>query len=491
MKIKNLIAIAAVSMCFVACDDTTDGIGTSLINGADHLNVSSASFTVTSRSVKADSVLSRNTTAYIGKVRDPETGSYVTGNSMLQFHIQEDYSFPDKENIVSIINGDSVRGVVRADSCELHLYFTQWYGDSLATMRMRVAEMGRPMEENVDYYSNYDPEEHGYLRNDGHQLTADKVYTIEDLSRSASERNNSNYMSNITIRLNSPYTDKDGNTYNNLGTYLMSKYYEDASNYKNSYNFIHRVFPGVYIKSIGGLGSMTYVTLSAIDIYFHYYDAENDTVQSGVSVFSGTDEVLQTTHITNDDASIERLVSDNTCTYLKTPAGIFTELTLPVEEIMNGHENDSINQAKLVLNRINNSSTSKYSLDVPRTLLLIPKDSLKSFFANRDIADYKTSFLASWGYSSSSSSSSYANSYTFHNIGGLISAMYRCDRSSADWNKAIVVPVNTQYSTQSTTSVLAEVTHNMGLTSTRLIGGSENPNDPIKIDIIYTKFSEQ
>ena len=45
------------------------------------------------------------------------------------------------------------------------------------------------------------------------------------------------------------------------------------------------------------------------------------------------------------------LREDNTCTYLKTPAGIFTEVTLPVDEISTSHSTDSLLTAKIVFQR--------------------------------------------------------------------------------------------------------------------------------------------
>lgn len=55
-------------------------------------------------------------------------------------------------------------------------------------------------------------------------------------------------------------------------------------------------------------------------------------------------------------------------------------MTLPIDDIMMNHKNDTINTAKVSLTRINNSVNSKYSLGIPQKLLMIPKDSLYSFF---------------------------------------------------------------------------------------------------------------
>lgn len=480
MKLSYLSSLAVALLLFVSCDDSTDEIGTSLINKMDNIEVSTDTFTVTSRSIIADSVLSRNTIGYLGKVRDPETGTYITCDYMTQFHIPEDYSFPNQDSIKSVLDGKVV-----ADSCELKLYYSTFYGDSLASMKVTAYEMASPFSESDKYYSNFNPlnsESGSLIREDG--IHQNKIYSLTDLSVDKDTRYDEDYLSNVCIRLDNEYTDADGNTYNNFGTYVMRKYYEHPEYFKNSYNFIHNVVPGFYFKSQSGLGSMAYISASQLNIYFRYTyttttSAGNDTVKTtvGVASFAGTEEVLQFSHVSNDKNIISQLAADNSCTYLKTPAGIFTELTLPVEEIMKGHENDSINTAKVVLTRINNSVTSDYSLDIPQTLLMIPATEKHTFFENNKIADSETSFIATF-------SSTY-NTYTFSNIESLIRHMDASDKTNEEWNKVVIVPVTTTYNSS---SELVKVAHDMSMTSTKLVGGSENPYKPLKLSVIYSHF---
>ncbi len=499
MKLKFFSVVTIVSaMMFTACDETTDTIGTSLTDKMDMLEVSTDTFELTSKSVVVDSVLSRNTTGYLGKIKDPETGNYITCDFMAQFGTLEDYELPEIDSIASLSEAfnendsreDMINKIV-ADSCHIRLFYTSYYGDSLATMNMTAYEMSKPMEENKKYYSNFDPKEE-YVGNDGMKIN--KTYTLVDLSISDDERaDESSYTSNIKINLNQPYTDKNGKTYNNFGTYIMRKYYENPEYFKNSYNFIHNVCPGFYFEINDGLGSMAYVSVSQLNIYFKY---KNDSTYIGTSTFAGTEEVLQTTNIVNDDKSLDNLAEDNTCTYLKTPSGIFTELTLPVDEVRRGHENDTLNTAKLVLTRLNNKTHSEYALDVPTTLLMIPSDSINSFFENEDIVDYQRSFIATYDGASSSSAHNY-NTYTFDNISGMISSMYNAKNTGLadnpnwideheNWNKVVIIPVSV---TTNSSSQIVKVVHDMSLTSTRLVGGSANPNAPITLTVVYSKFN--
>lgn len=482
-----LYAVIAIMSCitFASCDDTTDTIGNSLTDGMDMLEVTTDTFNVTTRSIVADSVLSRSTTGYLGKIRDLETGNYITGDFMAQFSTLENYNLPEKDSIVSLQNGEVI-----ADSCSIRLFYTDYYGDSLATMNLTAYEMKEPLKESVKYYSNFDPIAEGLIRNDG--MKVNKTYTLTDLSVSDEDRADADsYTPNIKINLNKPYTDKNGVTYNNYGTYIMRMYYEDPSRFKNPYNFIHEVCPGFYFKINDGLGSMAYITVSQLNIFFRY---KNDSTYIGTSSFSGTEEVLQTTNISNDKQSMADLASDNTCTYLKTPAGIFTEITLPIDEITANHSNDTINTAKISLTRINNSTHNEYSLSAPSTLLMIPKDSIYSFFENENIPDYKKSFIATYA--------SKTNNYTFNNISGIITYMADIKKKGIasdpdwitkhpDWNKVVVIPISTTTVTINNTVSIVKVEHDMSLTSTKLVGGSDNPNEPVKINVIYSKFNHK
>ena len=294
-------------------------------------------------------------------------------------------------------------------------------------------------------------------------------------------------MNNICIRLNEPYTDKNGVTYNNFGTYILRQFYDHPEYFRNSFTFNNNVLPGFFFKCTGGIGSMAYISVPQLNIYYRMYKENGTKTSNNVTLFNGTEEILQTTTVTNDKEVLAQLVDDNSCTYIKSPSGIITELTLPVDEIMAGHENDTINSAKIVLNRVNNTNWSNYSLPSPSTLLMLETDSVKSFFENKKLANYKTSYLASYASST--------NRYTFGNISNLIASMYNAKteglKSDADWvahhpnwNKVYVIPVKTDYMSYNSSAVLTSVTNDMSLTSARLQGG----NTPISVNVIYSKF---
>ncbi len=486
MKIRILAAFILASLLFAACDDTTDSIGSSLTADEDKVLVKTDSFYVATRTIIADSVLSRSVIGSLGKVKDPETGAYLTANYMTQFGTLSNYKLPDAKYILSMQDGNVV-----ADSCDIRLFFDKYYGDTLSVMKMTASEMARPMKENVNYYSNFDPAKEGFLRENG--LKKNKSYALRDMSTDRYV-SNSNYYPDIRIFLNEPYTDSNGVTYNNYGTYVMRKYYENPGWFKNSITFINNICPGFYFEMKDGLGSIAYIRNCELNVYFTYKDAVKDTVLVGTSTFAGTEEVLQTTFLKNDMKALESMANDKTCTYIKSPAGMFTELTLPVEDIYRGHENDTLNSAKILMTRINDKTTySQFNFGTPEKVLMVRADSMYTFFNDNKIADNVTSYISSY--------SMKENGYLYSNISSLISDMNRVMKSgmakdsawkekNPNWNKVVLIPVTTTSVIIDGEEKITRVMHDMRLKGTRLVGGSESNNGNVRISVVYSKFNK-
>ena len=62
------------------------------------------------------------------------------------------------------------------------------------------------------------------------------------------------------------------------------------------------------------------------------------------------------------------------------------------------------------------------------------------------------------------------------------------DRSKEDWNKVVIIPVTASYNTSGSTVELISVNHDMSMSTTRLVGGSDSKYGDIEISVIYSKF---
>lgn len=491
MKILRLLTVLVIAaLTFAACDDTTEGIGGSITNKIDNINISNSAFNVTTKSIVADSVLSRNNTGLIGKMKDPETGNYVKGDYMTQLSVLPTFSV-DTLDYIKQAN----KGSIEADSCYLLVSYNASYGDTIAPMKVTAYEMTKPMAEDKEYYSNYDAFKEGWVSENNQHWSSN--YNLSNTSD----------VKNFKIYLNKPYTTKDGKTYKNYGSYIMQTYAEHPEYFKTNYKFLHNVCPGFYIKNVGGTGNMAKIWNTELIFYWTRHktiNKDSTAVSIGYNRFDGTEEVLQLNKIENDTENLKKLASkyQEKCTYLKSPAGIFTEVTLPIEDIMKGHEKDTLNTATISFPRLNNDNEDNpYNFATPSTILMVQKDSLQSFFEKSKLADNRTSYTASY-----SSTGSYKNAYTFQNIANLVSAMYKNKGKGENWNKVVLVPVNVITTTQGYTTVISKINHDMSLASTRLIVGTNDPDKdyttdkktgkkvasgPIRIKVIYSKFKEE
>lgn len=462
-----------------ACDDSTMDLGYSIVPTQDELTITAETFSVPSHTIVVDSVLARTGTGYLGKYRDPETGAYITQNFLSQINMLEGIVLDSIENM------HKEDGKVVADSCFIRLFLNGFYGDSLNLMKMTCYELAKPIDESANLYTNFNIEDPqaGYIRADG--MKAERAWVVDDLNYSDTVRADA-YGRFIISPLNHQYTDRNGRKYTNYGSYLLQTYYEHPEYYKNAYEFNHHVCPGFYFKTTNGIGTVAKISLSDISIYYRYliqkYDSVQkkmvDTLSTRAVIFYGTNEVRQITQINNDKSRLKELAEDNTCTYLKTPAGLFTEITLPIDEIFKGHENDSLNIMELTLERYNNKTLGqKFSQGPPMSVMLIQKENIMNFFEKSGIIDNETTFLATL-------STDY-NTYTFANIAQLATAMYnekKAGKVSEDWNKAIIIPVSVWNENS--------VSHLMEMSSTRLVGGSENPISPIQVKVTYSSFKK-
>ena len=476
-KYFGLLMLSAL-LGMQSCNEDTGSLG--IPSETDIIIPDDSIFNVFTNSLVLDSILSTSYTSYLGDIRDPETGTRIKADFAAQFHTFENYMFPRRE-LLFPQDGRSHSGEpISCDSCEIRLYFSSHFGREDNPMKLEVYPLSkeRIIEEGKDYYTNTDLAQ---FVEPGAKPIATKVFTPADYILSDAERTSTSHNNNVRIIL-----DKQ------IGTQLMEAYYAHPENYKDSYTFIRNVCPGFYFKLKSGTGTMLNVDVGTLNVYFTFYDEEDpDSVYDGITRFAATPEVIQATQFENDD--LQQLIDTSDCTFLKTPAGICTEVTLPIREIYAEHQNDSVNKAQLILTRYNNKPDSEYSLGIPGTLLLVRKQNMYSFFTNREVADSQTSYTTTFD-------ATY-NTYTFQNLCRLISYCQHeklngmretglsetaWEAANPDWNHVVLIPVKVSSTTNSQgVSQQVSVAHDMDMNSVRLVGG---PGQPIQMQVIYSKY---
>lgn len=490
MKLK-FWAAASLAAILYSCDDSTTGVG-DFIADADEINAYSETYDVTTRTISvkdvnakvginSEGVYARTSTAYLGKFTDPGFGEF-TADFITQINCPEGFKYPDTFRQI--------------DTTTLELYYLKYYGDSLAPMRLGVTFLKEPInndngEDAELYYTSFDPKNY----TEGNEIFAEKDYSAYDSSVSDSIRNATNtdgdktFYPNVVINLDKKYKDdKTGTEYETFSAYLTAKYNEDnGKNFSDAYQFINNVLKGFHVQTTGGDGSVLYIQDIWLRTKFSYTmkdsKGQDSTVYASRSL-AATKEIYMATNLSND-SELQNLSQETKHSYLKTPSGLWTEVTLPLEEMYQELQNDTLNSVSLTFTKYKETTPDKgqnamYKMGTPKYLLLVREDDMKSFFEQNQTFDNKTSFLGTYDSSTST--------YTFSKLNRLISHIFSEMRNgtekSKNWDKLLLIPVQTETDSQGN---IIGVSHDLEVNSARLFGGEENK---LKMQVIYTKPNE-
>ena len=463
MKLKYLY-VGLLAALIYSCDDATTGIGDSTIAAGDSIPAGAAIYNVHTRSILADSVYARTSTAYLGKFTDPQFGEF-SADFITQFNCTDNFEFPET---VQEITGLQIR-----------MFYDNYFGDATNAMRMQIDTLDKviPEKELSTFYTSVDPTQY---YNENSNPVARKAFAARGASASDTTIVNYDSFGNPTSY---SYYWQDVKLPLTLGQHMFNKYKEDKNNYKNAEAFIKNVLKGFYVHCTHGDGTILYINDMQLHLNFKYLiessSGKVDSLVNGSTIFAATKEVIQANHFQNSDR-LKELVEEKDYTYLKTPAGIFTEVTLPIEEIAEIHMRDTLNAASITFTRYNEKSESKYPMGIPQTLLMVRKSEMYDFFEKNETYNGKTSFIAEYV-----SSSANANTYSFPNISSLITQCInekKAGKNNGDWNKVVLIPVKTE--TDSNGSIIG-LKSNLDMESACLVGGEKNP---IQMQILYTKF---
>lgn len=537
--------VALLAITFFGCDDNTAGLGLDMFPGSDQgINGKLTTFDVTTNSVPTGDIYAKTNIGYVGKFTDETFGTYQAGFlatlNCPQYQYFEPVYQPNSEDTkatgsmvtdfakIGLTDKEKERFFVIEDesgkaigNCQINIYlwYSSYFGDSLTAHRMSIYQLEKPLDSEKAYYTNINPEEY-YNTTNNPILLGTKAYTAVDLSVKDSIRNLSSYVPSVNLRLNESITKK-------LGSELLHASQTDPTNF---YKKFRELFPGIYVKSDYGDGTVLYVNQVQMDIVSICYVTDSITGLSKKSVkypdkdsirytgrsFTSTREVIQANQLQNDPQKIAALIAEGTNTYLKTPAGIFTQATLPITDIQKQLEGDTLNAVKLTFSNYNQTGDKKFGMSIPTNVMLIRKKEVDTFFKKNQLSDGISSFLASH--------SSSANQYTFSNITKLINACMaekekaRKDAGSAwdetawlakdenkDWDKVVLIPVlvttDSSSSSSSGTPNIISIQHDLKPGYVRLKGGSyaTDPSQPtnvqdkykLKLEVVSTNFGSK
>lgn len=479
MNLKTTVCGLIAVLFLISCDADTSGLGGSLTPQGDVMTVVNDSCFATSRTIKAaDSLIIMSTQCNLGRFTEPVSGSKIEAGFLTQLNCMENLHLAD--SVYGI--GDHVFpqwfinkvGEQKPYYAQLQLYYSSYFGDPSNPVRIEVFPLNRMLDPETAYYPDVDPSLFCDL-----QAKPIASVTVSSLNMQDSDslRNLTGYYPSITI----PLPDS-------LAKTILESYFDPARKhyFADSRSFMENLCKGFYIRCSQGDGTVFYIIRSILGVNFKYIgfnDDDEPILESRIAEFQGNSEVVQLNSI--KWSGLESQLSDNSCTWIRSPFGVLTEITLPIDQMRS--DEYVLNAAQLRLSTAVTPS-SQYKPSVPSTLLLIRKDKMQEFFSKNNTADKTESFVANY--------SSKYGTYTYENIAAMVEKIYsdRADwiaqnggdnaayeQACPDWNKVVLIPV-----TASVNSMNAAISYSLDIRmhQVKLIGG----DTPIKIKTIRSKF---
>lgn len=408
---KLIFALSIItSLVITGCDDNTESIGVNLLPDDNIVESTGTLFPAVFSNfiVEEDSVYSNSTFAYLGIYNDDMFGYLETGY-MTQLYCMDNFSFDFEEMVIDTVkNSDGTdKEVFRDASCYISLDYTEFFGDSLNPCQVEVYKLSKGIDGKIT--SSVDPSEFYDAEND---YLGKITYTAANTYIDESERGD--YRS-VMIQLD-----------DSMAQYLIGTNRNHPEYFKNAAAFNENVIKGLYLKPTSGDGTILYITDTRLYVNFRMYVldedgnrikrtetgyTEEDSTAMYTTNFNSTREVYQVN--TLDNKINENILNDTENTYLKSPAGIFTRIELPIGDIDKKIGNDTIMQVKLTLQAYNQTeSNNMFNMSKPDYVLLVKKNEVYSFFRENKLPDSKTSYLAALNTTD--------NTYEFGNISQII-----------------------------------------------------------------------
>ncbi|KGN94946.1 DUF4270 domain-containing protein [Porphyromonas crevioricanis] len=379
-----MLCTALIGLLTTSCNDSLSEVGDSIRPSTDLVTARLDSVRIQTRTVLSDPIFSRSTYTLLGDLQDPQYG-HMKADFIAQLQGARGFKFSHtpKDN--------------KIDSIKMVVSYSSWAGDSLAWLKAAVYEIKKPLPE-------------GHYSSDLSHLIDERNLLGTKTYRAANDKGQHQVQIPLPKQLGQKFYDLS----------LSNPHVFDTDE-----SFYREVLGGLYVTTTTGTGSVLSVYNNHVDIYYTYQRTFKD--KSGkdsigwdteVETFSNTKRQILVNHFAYEGT--DQLIADGQgeYSYVKAPAGVVTEVTLAKEDLqkvlLDKGKKRIVNRAAFGLDVERPSENTL--LNPPTYLLLLPKDSVASFFPNNQTEQKqpRTAYL-------STDYSIVSRTYQFGNIARLLS----------------------------------------------------------------------
>ena len=466
-----------------ACKDDVANTGQSVLDPSDEIIVLADTFAFSSNVISCKAITSQADSFLLGEI---ETDYGVLRGAILtQLACPEGYHYPSGENIKN----------VGLDSVCLFMYYTTWVGDGNAPLAINAYLMDRntfrysgkyPTDLNISDYCSMD---HSILTNHRIVVANEKLDSVQNSSGT--------YVPMVRMRVNDDFAD----------------YFWRIQSFESQESF-NEQFKGLLIETSFGSSTMLNVSDIALGVFYHFeYEKTpgNDTLVSDMKAFYANSEVRTVNHLFYEDKTqlVETLANDSdTYNYIIAPAGVYTRMSFPMEQIgdtIMQHmiydsllyaEKDSmaylikrpyVNKAEVrvsVENKDNETGRNAW-LQPADYMLLIKESSMERFFKNKELPTDTCALLSALtqGVDSVGNAIYY---YTYDLSDFLTNQLRKGSEGDKETTlEMLLVPVTIETSaTSSTTAAVSSVRQQQTMSATKI----RSAYNGMQLELIYCGF---
>ena len=466
-----------------ACKDDVANTGQSVLDPSDEIIVLADTFAFSSNVISCKAITSQADSFLLGEI---ETDYGVLRGAILtQLACPEGYHYPSGENIKN----------VGLDSICLFMYYTTWVGDGNAPLAINAYLMDRntfrysgkyPTDLNISDYCSMD---HSILTNHRIVVANEKLDSVQSSTGT--------YVPMVRMRVNDDFAD----------------YFWRIQSFESQESF-NEQFKGLLIETSFGSSTMLNVSDIALGVFYHFeYEKTpgNDTLVSDMKAFYANSEVRTVNHLFYEDKTqlVETLANDSdTYNYIIAPAGVYTRMSFPMEQIgdtIMQHmiydsllyaEKDSmaylikrpyVNKAEVrvsVENKDNETGRNAW-LQPADYMLLIKESSMERFFKNKELPTDTCALLSALtqGVDSAGNAIYY---YTYDLSDFLTNQLRKGNEGEKETTlEMLLVPVTIETSaTSSTTAAVSSVRQQQTMSATKI----RSAYNGMQLELIYCGF---
>lgn len=454
-----LAAVAMGAFVFAACNDNASKVGFTTQPKDEVLTAKADTFLLSAQTVEVPSIYSRSTYTLLGQLSDPLFGdlrsSYVT-----RLRHAPGFKFAHEPEGKKI------------DSAFVEISYSSWAGDSTLWAKASIYEVTKPLPD-----SHYSGDIRSYLQGAKH---------LGSGSYKAENKTGDHF---IYIPVDKA-----------IGQRFYDASVQHPEYFESQKAFEENLLRGIYVESSTGSGCMLSVYSTALLIYYTYTvngktaDGKADSVihRRASYRFANTNQLYLSQQF--DHANRDELLKPNSkYSFITSPLGLATELTLTKEDlnrvVRSGWSPKTkrlFNEAKLTL-PVDIPADGRTVLQPPKYLLLLPADSVKTFFetGQSHLTQPDVAFL-------SSEYSILSREYNFSNISKLITQHIENHKSQTSSSieikqplRLLLVPVSLEGGKSgSSSSDVTGVAHYLFPSGVRI----KLDNGKIRLGIVHTTY---